>query len=370
MNHFTKKQLVLTSHLFIIRFYKGNLDPSRLAWEIVYSLPNSEELNLAVRDTYPEANVAVFEVLNSRPSTIRKQILIDIKALNDPRIDFVGRVRMRTDTEVYQIYTGNIFLSLAEDKLEKIDFICQNYDLRLKTERVENLQFSAGAFYAEAINGAHHVFDIVTRMLRDQPDLVLIAEPELVVKRKTFEPRKEQTFNIEGIAQKTDSTTNSVPVALGITTFNSNYDTWINTRTRLKEAQAITKGAGTIIGIIDDGIESDHPAFQTQKHHAISRDFLGVKSDPAHHRYFDEKHGTACASIALSSDKLAPGVSPETRLLVVRTKGLGSVLEAKAISWAANKGADVLSCSWGTYFLQMNASSNFNKLDKRMASRF
>jgi len=341
-----RKPLVLTSDLFIIRLKKGVKDPEHTVWRILHIPTEASNWIFNLKDYYPEANVFVWKINARRPSVIRNQIINTIRTLNDSRVAYIGRIRKRSDTGVYQIYTGNMFLSLEPNKATRIDFLCEKYNLRLKNERVANLQFAESAFYAEVNHEAHDVFKISERMLIEHPDLVLIAEPELIVKRKIFQTQPT-VFTTNEIQKSKASSRNSIPEPLGSYADASNYNSWVTQRTRLDQAQKITKGDGVIIGIIDDGIESAHPAFDSQKGKAISRDFLGAETDHAEHQYSNEKHGTACASIALSSDKLAPGVAPESRLLVARTKGLGSILEAEAISWAANNKADIISCSWG-----------------------
>jgi subtilisin-like proprotein convertase family protein len=60
-------------------------------------------------------------------------------------------------------------------------------------------------------------------------------------------------------------------------------------------------------------------------------------------------HGTACAGVACASGNFgASGVAPSAKLLPIRLfSGLGSQEEADAFVWAAQNGADVISCSWG-----------------------
>ncbi|NND07222.1 MAG: S8 family serine peptidase, partial [Saprospiraceae bacterium] len=122
---------------------------------------------------------------------------------------------------------------------------------------------------------------------------------------------------------------------------------WAAQMIDLHEAWEYTKGKGVKICIIDDGIELSHTAFSSRGRYVHSRDILSKKKENASHKFSMEMHGTACASIACSADSRAPGVAPEADLLVVRTKGLGSVLEAEAILWAVDQGADIISCSWG-----------------------
>jgi subtilisin family serine protease len=62
-----------------------------------------------------------------------------------------------------------------------------------------------------------------------------------------------------------------------------------------------------------------------------------------------DNHGTACAGVACANGvEGASGVAPLAKLMPIRlADGLGSVREAEAFRWAADNGADVISCSWG-----------------------
>jgi hypothetical protein len=67
-------------------------------------------------------------------------------------------------------------------------------------------------------------------------------------------------------------------------------------------------------------------------------------------KFQDDNHGTACAGIACAAGLQdgASGTAPEANLLPIRLRsGLGSMAEANAFVWAADHGADVISCSWG-----------------------
>jgi subtilisin-like proprotein convertase family protein len=60
-------------------------------------------------------------------------------------------------------------------------------------------------------------------------------------------------------------------------------------------------------------------------------------------------HGQACAGVAVADGNFgASGVAPRAKLMPIRlASALGSQSEADAIVWAADQGADVISCSWG-----------------------
>ncbi|MGZ8538708.1 MAG: S8 family serine peptidase, partial [Flavisolibacter sp.] len=62
----------------------------------------------------------------------------------------------------------------------------------------------------------------------------------------------------------------------------------------------------------------------------------------------NNNHGTACAGVAAASGLFVSGVAPKARLMPIRLySNLGSFAEANAFKWAADHGADIISCSWG-----------------------
>ena len=73
-----------------------------------------------------------------------------------------------------------------------------------------------------------------------------------------------------------------------------------------------------------------------------NRRIRGRRNDP-------ENHGTACAGVACANGTNgASGVAPHAKLMPIRlASGLGSQREADAFKWAADNGADVISCSSG-----------------------
>jgi subtilisin family serine protease len=104
--------------------------------------------------------------------------------------------------------------------------------------------------------------------------------------------------------------------------------------------------------VIDDGIDIDHPEFGSQGKIVAPRDAtLRIDDprpkdpDPLH----PDDHGTACAGVACADGSVgASGVAPAAKLMPIRmSSGLGSQQEANAFRWAADNGADVISCSWG-----------------------
>ena len=110
---------------------------------------------------------------------------------------------------------------------------------------------------------------------------------------------------------------------------------------------AITKGKGITVAVIDDGVDINHPEFSGRIVHPF--DATENNEDPRP-KLEDDAHGTSCAGMACAAGLKngASGTAPEASLMPIRLRsGLGSMSEANAFAWAADHGADVISCSWG-----------------------
>jgi subtilisin family serine protease len=127
--------------------------------------------------------------------------------------------------------------------------------------------------------------------------------------------------------------------------------TSINAHASVVEAWKRSTGKGVTIAIIDTGIDVDHEEFASRRKIASPRNTAAGSPDPSNPRpqRSDENHGTSCAGVACANGvKGASGVAPAAQLMPIRlVDGLGSQAEADAFAWAADHGADVISCSWG-----------------------
>ena len=112
-------------------------------------------------------------------------------------------------------------------------------------------------------------------------------------------------------------------------------------------AHKFTLGENVTIALIDDGFDIDHAEFNSPGKVVHSRDIASNSNNPRPQNGWDN-HGTACAGVALAGGREASGVAPLARLMPVRlSSSLGSIAEANAFLWAADHGADIISCSWG-----------------------
>ncbi len=160
-------------------------------------------------------------------------------------------------------------------------------------------------------------------------DLVLIAEPDLIEKR---------------LHRHSVPETNSA---------NASDRMWHLKRTGVPEAWLTTRGSPSIcIAILDNGFDTQHPEFDVEVAPGVRKiagqyDFEFDIADASPKNPWDD-HGTACAGVAAAAGINMPGVAPECRMLLARLPAyLSSSDEARMFQWAADHGADVISCSWG-----------------------
>jgi subtilisin family serine protease len=121
-------------------------------------------------------------------------------------------------------------------------------------------------------------------------------------------------------------------------------------KANVEAAHTIAEGEGVTIAIIDTGIDIDHEEFSSRDKIVAPWDATANDTNPRPNSR-SEKHGTACAGVACGDGRFgASGVAPRAKLMPLRMiSQLGSQAEADAFFWAAEHGADVISCSWAPH---------------------
>ena len=121
---------------------------------------------------------------------------------------------------------------------------------------------------------------------------------------------------------------------------------WHLTHARVNDAWTLTTGDSSIwVAVLDDGVDVTHPEFDGRV--PAQWDFTDDVGDGTP-KTDDDKHGTACAGVAAARGLHASGAAPGCSLMAVRfPAALGDSDEAEMFRWAADNGADVISCSWG-----------------------
>ena len=325
-------EIVESDNLLVIRTLY-NISPEILLKKI----PALIELigHLERGDLFPEKSVFIFRIKNHPdPAGLRDQIKAHVRRAKHPAIRFIGSVMQFAHSGVYQIYTGNLFLKLRNEVAKtKHQELLDTYKLSKKAQ----LGFARHSYFVEAepVVG-RDIFALAGEIVADER--VELCQPEMVAKRSTV--RQLSYVNHQNAA---------------------NGNRWIHELIGLQEAWKYTRGRGIKICVIDDGLDFYHPAFAGETILSY-RDMLAkVEGRKPLHRHF-EKHGTACAGIAVSRDNFAKGIAPDAQLIPIRSLGLGSVLEAEAFYWAVQQGADIISCSWGPPDGTLFASSGEEKI--------
>lgn len=130
---------------------------------------------------------------------------------------------------------------------------------------------------------------------------------------------------------------------------------WAAGMLRLPEAHTVTRGAGTVVAVLDTGVDLAHPALTGRL--VSGYDFVDLDSNPSEVGSPDENpaygHGTHVAGLVAL-------VAPEAKIMPVRvldSDGVGNIwVLAEALAYAINPdgdpntadGADVINLSLGT----------------------
>lgn len=267
---------------------------------------------------FPEAGVEVY-----RRADAVSRSMEDIKRVlrSAPDIRFAGRVLVDTQSGEPVVYTENLFVKFQDDQdREHCMAVLQDAGLTIKQE----LPYATNAFFVAAPEGiGQQVFAIAEALLQRQD--VEYCHPELIQQlgRRAIFP---QQWHLQR------------------TLINGQN---VNASANVAAAHAITQGEGVTIAVIDDGFDIDHEEFSSTGKIVAPRDFRSNDTNPSPGTGDD--HGTACAGVACGDGRFgASGVAPKARLMPLRMPlSIGSQRLAEAFQWAADHGADVISCSWG-----------------------
>lgn len=270
--------------------------------------------------SYPEAGVEVYRLPTGEGRPSLEQRKLALQELPDVR--FAGGVLVDPVTEEPVLYTENLFVKFSDDAdPDTCRAVLEQAELVVR----EEVSYARNAFLVRAYEGTgQRVFDIAQELLgRDD---VEYAHPELIRPRgvKAIAPQQWhlKRTNVNGVD--------------------------IDAHANVEAAHKFTRGGGVTIAVIDDGVEVGHPEFYGPGKLRAARDVtLGIPD--ARPKYSGEDHGTACAGVACANGQHgASGVAPDAHLMPIRlSSALGSYREAEAFVWAADNGADVISCSWG-----------------------
>jgi Subtilase family len=269
--------------------------------------------------SFPQVGVEVYRRSEQSPRSMEE---MRRELHESPATRFAGRVLVDEKTREPVLYTENLFVKFFDDKnRDECLKVLREAGLTVKQE----LPYATNAFFVAAPEGSGQgVFDIANELLQRKD--VEYCNPELV-RRLGQRANFPQQWHLK------------------TTTIGGQL---VSASANVEAAHAITEGDGVTIAIIDTGTDIDHDEFSTPGKLVAPQDTSANDADPRPGGR-DENHGTACAGVACADGKFgASGVAPRAKLMPIRMiSQLGSQAEANAFYWAAENGADVISCSWG-----------------------
>lgn len=269
---------------------------------------------------FREAGVEILRTKVARGSkSLRDKARSILKT--EPEIEFAGRVLVTQQSARPVLYTENFFVKFdSEQSATACRKILKSYKLTIKKE----LEYARNAYFVAAPEDTGLVIFEIAEKLLQEPSVEL-CHPELI-----RESRQRSAFPQQWHLKR-------VTISGAV----------VDAHASVEAAWTLSEGQGATIAIIDDGVDTAHQEFQSAGKVIAPRDVTRKTNDPRPGN--GDNHGTACAGVACANGTFgASGVAPKARLIPIRLASvLGSQAEADAFVWAAQNGADVISCSWG-----------------------
>ncbi|WP_199307286.1 S8 family serine peptidase [Alkalinema sp. FACHB-956] len=262
------------------------------------------------------------------PAHQRDQAMANIR--NSDVVKYASHVYCFKDDPASRVYLTNQLTVQFAPHLgdHSVTQITNEFGLK----RVKPIEGITNAFVFEVTDGSSENPIKVANRLMQRSD-VLTAEPNIIVEsQQHYRPRdpqypKQWHLNHNGGNE----------LASGSHIF-------------AEQAWDVTRGnRSVVVAVMDDAIDVNHPDFQGLGKIVAPRDFRGKDFMPLPDEP-GEDHGTSCAGVAVAEENGigAVGAAPGCALMPIRTTGF---LDDESIEelflWAINKGASVISCSWG-----------------------
>ncbi len=185
--------------------------------------------------------------------------------------------------------------------------------------------------YRVGPQAAENPIKLVNRLLRHPR--VLVAEANIVIRQESLYRPQDEFYSQQWYLHHAGGS-ELVP----------------GSHIEVERAWDISRGRrSVVVAIVDDAVDINHPDFQGQgklvaPHDLKARDFVPLPDSD------QESHGTACAGVAVAEENGVGivGVAPGCALMPLRTTGfLDDQSVEQVFNWAMQKGASVISCSWG-----------------------
>ncbi|MDJ0736847.1 MAG: S8 family serine peptidase [Nostocaceae cyanobacterium] len=272
----------------------------------------------------PNAKLEVFVTEPNQLETAMSQ------ARSSEDVAFVSHVyRMQNYPGTYVYLTDQITIQFAS---------------QVNGSRINTIAATFGLVFDKAVASvANTCVFLVSKQARENPikianhlmvlPEVVAAEPNILIQQESHYRPRDTLYNQQWYLHH-----------------NGGRDLTQLSHISVEQAWDITRGVrSVVVAVVDDSFDLHHPDFQGQGKIVAPRDlkendFLPLPGER------ETSHGTACAGIAVAEEngQGVVGVAPGCAFMPIRTTGfLDDESIEEIFEWAIQKGASIISCSWG-----------------------
>ncbi|BCL35679.1 S8 family serine peptidase [Nostoc sp. MS1] len=270
---------------------------------------------------------AHLEIYQVTPDQIEEAIA---QARTDQNVAFASHAYTVKDNPGTFVYLGDQITIQFVSKLDadKITLITSGFNL-VQDKAIAGL---TNAFVFLVSKQATENPIKIANQLQAIPE-VLAAEPNVIIQTETHYKPNDNLYPQQWYLNH-----------------NGGNELVLGSHIAVEQAWDITRGVrSVVVAVVDDSFDLNHPDFQGSGKIVAPRDlrdndFLPLPSAK------ETSHGTACAGIAVAEENGTGivGVAPGCAFMPIRTTGfLDDESIEQIFNWAVEKGASVISCSWG-----------------------
>ncbi|MEZ4870188.1 MAG: S8 family serine peptidase [Caldilineaceae bacterium] len=316
--------LVRDPQVLALKVSPGREELSPEALDVIRTFKDREML------TIPQYGIKVYDtsIQERAIRVLRNEAAVEMvtpafrQTPQSPDLIFVtNRIVVQFKAEVSQEQIQATNAQYGAEIVEKLSYAPNGYILQLP--KAEDVIATANAYYESGLTEFAHP-DFIKR--RHWRGVATIAEPCTQLSAPPL----------------------PTPVSTETRGARSSYlsEQWHLTTAKVVDAWNVTRGNTDIrVAIMDDGVDVGHPEFSSK---VVLQHNFETGANNGNPMTDADKHGTACAGVAIAAGVKAYGSAPGCSLMAIRTPDyLGVADEANMFSWAADNGADVISCSWG-----------------------
>ncbi|NJR15184.1 MAG: S8 family serine peptidase [Calothrix sp. CSU_2_0] len=294
------------------------------------SSPEQLELNIGKwQRRIPQANLEVFTVEASQLDAAMTN------ARNSKNVAFASHV--------YQIKSSNGQNS-PSTFVHVDDQITIQFALGVDSSKIKAIAAAFSLVVDKPVVGLNNTFVLlvskdatenpikIANRLQSQPE-VLAAEPNIIIRTEPHYKPRDPLYSEQWYLNH-----------------NNGRELAAGSHIAIEKAWDITRGLrSVVVAVVDDSFDLNHPDFQGNGKivaplNLKDNNFLPLPDSS------ETSHGTACAGVAVAEENGTgiAGVAPRCALMPIRTTGdLDDDSIEKIFDWAVEKGASVISCSWG-----------------------